>query len=84
MADTSIARMDRDLKQLRQVGEVPDRGPDESFRTYFGRVAPAWLEAYAFREPHLAASVQRLLNSEARRHRRPIGHVACDETRAQP
>ena len=66
-----IRRMDTSLRRMRHTAALPDRLDDESFRTYYRRVAQSWLDSHGSAHPELALQVSRILERDIRR--RPRG-----------
>ena len=68
MVDRSMHQLDVALAMMNAVDALPERANGESFRSYFARVAPIWIESNGAGQADLVERVQRLLEREARRH----------------
>jgi hypothetical protein len=67
MADRMMQRRDASLRRIAMTLPLPRRGSEESFRSYYRRVAEAWLRTEGDRLPEEAERVRRLLDRDERR-----------------
>lgn len=70
MPDRSVQRLDAALRRMNAVSPLPPRDQGESFRGYFVRIAPEWIEAHGAAAPALAVQLEGLVQREYRRHPR--------------